>query len=94
MIYVIGGHGHGQALATIEGFDTRIGLWQEVTPMPTPRLGCIAIAAAGRIYVFCGHDGNQALRAAECFDPQTGSWKQLPAVPTPRYACAGVTVFS
>mmetsp|Transcript_89341 Transcript_89341/g.286276 ORF Transcript_89341/g.286276 Transcript_89341/m.286276 type:complete len:439 (+) Transcript_89341:99-1415(+) len=86
-IYVMGGHDGEHPVSCSERFDPLGGggdggdggdgrgeaeLWEELTPAPTARHGCAAVAAGGGLYLL-GGDDQGSMAAAERYDPELGA---------------------
>mmetsp|Transcript_164804 Transcript_164804/g.528766 ORF Transcript_164804/g.528766 Transcript_164804/m.528766 type:complete len:289 (-) Transcript_164804:30-896(-) len=106
-IYVMGGHDGEHPVSCSERFDPLGGggdggdggdgrgeaeLWEELTPAPTARHGCAAVAAGGGLYLL-GGDDQGSMAAAERYDPELGIWMKLPRLPTGRFGCAAAAAF-
>ncbi|MBD3242627.1 MAG: hypothetical protein GF331_18700 [Chitinivibrionales bacterium] len=67
--------------------------WTLRSPMPTARMGLLAVAAGGKVYAIGGTDRRYGtpLQAHEVFDPVTDSWSDAAPMPTARsYLCGAV----
>ena len=69
------------------------GGWEQVTELPTWRLGSVPAAVAGKIYIIGGYDLHKnlggrapALSMIEVYDTQTNTWHKAANMPTPRVA--------
>lgn len=99
-VYLVGGHsGRGQgphlALEAVERLDTARQRWETMpsSPVPSPRIDCVAVALAACVYVLGGRDGRAsddqpATATAERLNTALGSWEQLPPMRTARYSFA------
>lgn len=87
-LYAVGGTDGHRAFSALECYDTEMGMWAELEPMPTARGGLGAAAMGGMLYVIGGSDGERALRSVECYDIATNRWLQAPALLTPRRGVA------
>jgi len=88
-IYVIGGFDfHGNALATVEVYDTRNDSWSTVSPMPEGRDHPAAAAYDGKIYVVGGFEQGwrKATNTLFIYDPKSDEWTIGKNMPTPRGA--------
>jgi hypothetical protein len=81
-IYVIGGLGSRNNVASVERYDPRTNGWTIVAPMPTPRCAVQAIVGDhGCIYVFGGVDSDSSQTpTVERYDPSSDQWCALPSV--------------
>jgi len=92
-IYVCGGcNNDGEALASVEAFNTSTESCVSVAPMQTPRKGAAVVAVRGLVFVFGGHDGRGTLQSAEVYDPLTDKWEYLPSMKQARFAAAAAVV--
>ena len=69
------------------------GRWEQVTELPTWRLGYLPAAVNGKIYIIGGYDLHKnlggrapALSMIEVYDTQTNTWHKAANMPTPRVA--------
>ena len=88
-IYVIGGFDvNGNALATVEVYDTRNESWSSVSPMPEGRDHPAAAVYDGKIYVVGGYEQGwrKATNSLFIFDPKSDEWTIGKNMPTPRGA--------
>eukprot|EP00747_Dinoflagellata_sp_TGD_P169116 gnl/TRDRNA2_/TRDRNA2_197227_c0_seq1.p1 gnl/TRDRNA2_/TRDRNA2_197227_c0~~gnl/TRDRNA2_/TRDRNA2_197227_c0_seq1.p1 ORF type:complete len:429 (+),score=66.61 gnl/TRDRNA2_/TRDRNA2_197227_c0_seq1:118-1404(+) len=99
-LYVFGGSiddylgGEQAVVATVECYDPRAMKWQVLTPMPTARTMCAAVAVAGRLFVVGGYNSEfEPVASVECFDPGTESWRRLPQLLTPVACCAAASAW-
>ena len=76
------------------------GGWEQITELPTWRIGVDAAAVNGKIYLIGGFDHHKnlggrapALSTVDVYDTQTNTWHTAADMPTPRVA-PGVAVFS
>lgn len=76
------------------------GGWEQVTELPTWRIGGLPAAAGGKIYIIGGFDHHEnlggrapALSTVDVYDTQTNTWHTTANMPTPRVA-PRVAVFS
>ncbi len=88
-IYALGGATSPRAqgpVATVEAYSDGAGKWEEVSSMPTARVGLAAVQGAdGRIYAIGGRDATgQSLRTLEIYDAETGTWTRGPDMEIPR----------
>ena len=76
------------------------GGWEQITELPTWRIGADAAAVNGKIYLIGGYDQHEnlggrapALSTVDVYDTQTNTWHTAANMPTPRVA-ARTAVFS
>lgn len=76
------------------------GDWEQITELPTWRIGPAAAAVKGKIYLIGGYDIQEnlggrapALSTVDVYDTQTNTWHTAANMPTPRVA-APTAVFS
>ena len=76
------------------------GGWEQITELPTWRIGADAAAVNGKIYLIGGYDQHEnlggrapALSTVDVYDTQTNTWHTVANMPTPRVA-ARTAVFS
>ena len=76
------------------------GGWEQVSELPTWRIGADAAAVNGKIYLIGGYDQHEnlggrapALSTVDVYDTQTNTWHTVANMPTPRVA-ARTAVFS
>ncbi len=76
------------------------GNWEQITELPTWRIGGTAAAVNGKIYLIGGFDHHEnlggrapALSTVDVYDTQTNTWHTVAKMPTARVA-PGVAVFS
>ena len=69
------------------------GGWEQVTKLPTWRVGNAAAAVGGKIYLFGGFDHKKhiggrgpALSTVDVYDTRTNTWHAAAEMPTPRIA--------
>jgi hypothetical protein len=102
-IYAAGGrttsHATGELfsllVAPVDVYDLATGTWSTLPePLPTPRAGNAAVAAAGRLLVVGGesHTQGEAHDEVEAFDPHHARWETLPSLVTGRHG-SGVAVW-
>lgn len=93
-VYVMGGQRTdslvvpGPATNLVQVYDPASNTWSAATPMPTERMGLVAVVANGKIYAIGGRtDGSSvsAVGTVEEFDPVTRVWTSRNPMPTPRY---------
>ncbi|CAK9291986.1 unnamed protein product [Gordionus sp. m RMFG-2023] len=74
VLYVAGGWCNGDAIASLERFDSETGDWKMGAPMHKRRCGVGVAALRGLLYAVGGHDGQSYLDSVERYDPETNSW--------------------
>ncbi|MBI3552557.1 MAG: caspase family protein [Elusimicrobia bacterium] len=89
-VYVIGGR-DGEAVDTVESYDTSVDAWRNEPRMPTARSGAAVGVIDGLIYVAGGADTKyRRLGTLEVLDPSTDRWSTRAPMPTPREAQGAV----
>lgn len=96
-VYVLGGQltgvvPPGPATDAVEIYNPVTGIWRAGLPMPTARMGLVAVVAGGKIYAIGGRTDSLATSAVatvEQFDPATGLWTTRNPMSVPRYFAAG-----
>ena len=86
-IYVIGGlESSGQAVRTVEVFDTKSKEWETAEPLPIPLHHAAAAVFDGRIYVLGGASGLGSRPVATLFvyDSISNLWSRGEDMPTAR----------
>ncbi|VDO81756.1 unnamed protein product [Haemonchus placei] len=76
-LYAIGGlkEFKGRALDVVEWFDPRVGRWEKVCPMTTPREGHGSAVLYGELYAVGGYNKySHTLSSAEKYDPRANKW--------------------
>lgn len=105
-IYVVGGvactSGCAQfanSSAALEVYDPRTNRWEELPPMPTPRVGPAVAALDGKIYVMGGFNRDhgtaaelEVRRRVEIYDIATRTWSRGPDLLKPRAWGRGVAL--
>ncbi len=69
------------------------GDWEQITELPTWRIGGVPAAVGGKIYLIGGFDHHEnlggrapALSTVDVYDTQTNTWHTVANMPTPRVA--------
>lgn len=96
-VYVLGGQltgvvAPGPATDVVEIYNPATGIWRAGLPMPTARMGLVAVVASGKIYAIGGRTDSldtSAVATVEQFDPATGLWTTKNPMSVPRYFAAG-----
>jgi N-acetylneuraminic acid mutarotase len=93
-IYAIGGLTTfpGDALATVEVYDTVTDSWDTKAPMPTARTHLATCVVDGKIYAIGGRRGDTVLPTVEMYDPVTDTWTTKAPMPTARWGLCASTV--
>ncbi|XGW15071.1 hypothetical protein V3C99_000952 [Haemonchus contortus] len=76
-LYAVGGSDDilGRDLAIVERFDPRVGRWEKVCPMSTPRESHASAVLHSELYVAGGwNEDSPRLSSAEKYDPRTNKW--------------------
>uniref|UniRef100_A0A7I4YFX3 BTB domain-containing protein n=1 Tax=Haemonchus contortus TaxID=6289 RepID=A0A7I4YFX3_HAECO len=77
-IYAVGGVGKEICLNNVKRFDPRVGGWEEVCPMSTPRHGHDSAVLHGALYVVGGRSGiSYGLSPAEKYDSRANKWTSV-----------------
>ena len=93
LIYAIGGlTSSGEALSTVETYDTLTGQWLPGLPMSTLRTRVGVAVLDNKLYALGGFDGHKRLSTVECYDPQFQLWKAVTPMNTRRSALGAVVV--
>lgn len=93
LIYAIGGlTSSGEALSTVETYDTLTGRWVPGLPMSTLRTRVGVTVLDNKLYALGGFDGHRRLSTVECYDPQLKAWKAVTPMNTRRSALGAVVL--
>lgn len=105
MIHVVGGQIHqgddnAAYLASMERFDPKVGEWELLPSMRSPRACAAAVQLHGKLYVMGGYDvrgfrhGDQIreLRTVERYDPELNKWESLGHMHVARFGAAAAAV--
>uniref|UniRef100_W6NDK1 Kelch repeat type 1 domain containing protein n=1 Tax=Haemonchus contortus TaxID=6289 RepID=W6NDK1_HAECO len=77
-IYAVGGKSNGSILSTVERLDPRVGRWEEVCPMSTPRIGHGSAVLHDALYVVGGlNEISDSLSSAEMYDSRANKWTSV-----------------
>ncbi|NQT34554.1 T9SS type A sorting domain-containing protein [bacterium] len=70
------------------------GLWIEVEPMNSPRMGHAAAVTDGMIYVFGGisNDLRNMMTSAEVYNTGNDTWREIESLPMPLYQATAVAL--
>ncbi len=94
-IYLPGGRGaDGQPTAVVEVYSPANNLWRNVSPLPVPLSGGLALEEGGHLYFFGGWDGQAYVHTAYKYDPALDTWQPLPPMRHARAYTAGGTIGS
>eukprot|EP00249_Psilotum_nudum_P020788 c27847_g1_i1 orf=1265-2392(+) len=78
-VYVVGGHGDGKNLSSVEVYDPQKNMWAHVPSLKRTRWGCIACGLEGKLFVMGGRSsltiGNSQF--IDVYDPSTGEWQEM-----------------
>jgi hypothetical protein len=93
-IYVMGGLGHKDNLATVDVFDVASRKWQAGVPLQVARSRLAAVAYGGKLYAIGGYIGDtKNTGVVEEYDPAKRAWvKKKAGMPTPLHGHAAVVV--
>jgi len=89
-LYIFGGGVSAETVTTVSVFDPDTWLWDQMTPMPTPRVGSTAVNVAGSIYVCGGYDGGtngDDTDVVEKFDTRNNTWSTVTPMSSTRSHC-------
>ena len=93
LIYAIGGlTSSGEALSTVETYDTLTELWVPGVAMSTLRTRVGVAVLGNKLYALGGFDGHKRLSTVECFDPHFQTWKAVAPMTTRRSALGAVAL--
>ncbi|MFO2464253.1 hypothetical protein OOJ96_10560 [Pseudomonas sp. 15FMM2] len=74
------------AVAGVERFDPRTGLWRQVAPLAQPRTGCGAVLlASGQVLAVGGSGNGQSYASALLYDLAGDQWTSTGALAFPRF---------
>lgn len=81
--FKVGGNGvismASAVLNSAERYDARLGKWEPLPSMETPRQKCSGVFMEGKFYVIGGKDiDHNPLTSGEVYDPVTKTWKTIP----------------
>merc|ERR1712025_264615 len=83
-IFAVGGFNgpisNNQVLSSVEYFCPLEGVWNNSSPLNTPRACTSVMVLSNKIFVLGGHDGTEKLQSVECFQPglTRAVWYQVP----------------
>ena len=89
-LYAGGGQASsGSVLSSVEVYDPKTNVWQEVAPMKNRRQVMAAAVVEGRVYVGGGTDtSGTTLSSVEVYDPKTNVWQEVAPMSTARSGLA------
>ncbi|WP_313455862.1 kelch repeat-containing protein [Stenotrophomonas sp.] len=82
------GESFSRTVKPVDVYDIASNTWRTLpSPIPTPRAGTSAVAAAGKVLVLGGESGSQteAHDEVEALDPASGAWTTLPSLKQGRH---------
>jgi Concanavalin A-like lectin/glucanases superfamily/Kelch motif len=88
MVYAIGGVGINSIMPVVEEYDIFTDLWEEKTPMLTPRMAAVSASDGSKIYVFGGieydsvKDSVFVTTKCEMYDPLLDQWDAIAEMPS------------
>ena len=89
-LFVIGGESeNGFKLNTVQRYNSETNIWQEISPLSSPRSNLCALADEQYMYAI-GGDGY--LKTVERFDQRTNTWKKCPSIRTGRQNAGGAAM--
>lgn len=93
-LYAVGGaDDSGEALRSVERFDSVSCLWESVATLCEARESCAVVSNNGVLYALGGLNSSaQCLASVEYFCPVSGRWETLPSMRTARVASVAVAV--
>jgi N-acetylneuraminic acid mutarotase len=89
-IYAVAGRtaGFDSNLDTVESYLPSSRRWRTLPPVPEPRGGTAATAAAGSVVSVGGESLSGTIASVYAYDPRHRHWRRLPDLPTPRHGLA------
>ncbi len=89
-IYAVAGRtaGFDSNLDTVESYLPSARRWRKLPPVPEPRGGTAAAAAAGSVVSIGGEAFSGTIASAYAYTPRQRRWRRLPDLPTPRHGLA------
>jgi N-acetylneuraminic acid mutarotase len=92
-IYVVGGLGVKNDLATVDVFDVVSRKWHSGVPLQVARSRLAAVAFGGKLYAIGGYIGHaRNTGVVEMYDPAKRAWVKKASMPTPLHGHAAVVV--
>lgn len=92
VMYAVGGWCSGDAINTVERFDSVNNEWCVVAAMAKRRCGVGVTVLNNCVYALGGHDGASYLNSIERYDPRTNQWYSDVAPTSTCRTSVGVTV--
>ena len=91
-LYAIGGvDAHGNVLSSVECFNPRTKVWEQVAPLPKPRRDFGCTVADGCIFVIGGADtrvgtrsGPTCVNTVFCYSLESKEWEEMPGMQNAR----------
>ena len=74
-----GRSGANVELKTVQYYDDRKRIWQEVAGLQLARTSLTAVSLGDHLYAIGGQAGKAVYSSAECFDPTANRWSLLGA---------------
>jgi kelch-like protein 2/3 len=90
-LFAVGGYANDSYLKTIEGFDIKKQVWEEMPSMKSKRSSLGVVVVSNYLYAVGGSDGS-CLNTMERFDLAEQVWEEMPSMNSERSAL-GVTFF-
>ncbi|XP_010268084.1 PREDICTED: F-box/kelch-repeat protein At1g16250 isoform X2 [Nelumbo nucifera] len=81
-VYVAGGRTSSctRGLALSEVYDPLNDRWEELPPMPIPRMDCLGLSCKGCLHVLSDHLGFPDQNTSEVFNPVEGTWHTVESI--------------
>ncbi|BCJ29385.1 carboxypeptidase regulatory-like domain-containing protein [Actinocatenispora sera] len=90
IVYSVGGLDDSGITREAYAYDSAVGKWQAIAPLPAARENAVGGFVNGRLYVAGGWDGQGNPSASTfVYDPATDHWSTAPDLPAPKTAAAG-----
>ncbi|KAK3085378.1 hypothetical protein FSP39_002454 [Pinctada imbricata] len=85
-IYAVGGRvDRNESLASVERYSPQWDMWEELTPLSSPKR-CVAVAALnGKIFAVGGSGNGVISSKVECYIPSINTWEMRKPIRTPRF---------
>jgi N-acetylneuraminic acid mutarotase len=95
-IYAVAGRtaGFDSNLDTVESYLPSGRRWRKLPPVPEPRGGTAAAAAAGFVVSVGGEAFAGTIASVYAYEPRQRRWRRLPDLPTPRHGLALASIGS
>jgi len=92
-IIVAGGQlADGSLTSIVEAYSPSQQAWRQLTPLPQPVAGGVALSDGSFLYFIGGQSENGVLDTTYLYDPGADSWRPLTALPTPRAFATGSVI--